>query len=167
MRHLKATNKLGVSNSHREALIRSLSLALIEKETIHTTIARAKALRSYADRVVTLAKYNDLASRRRLVQFLGSTETNIPGQNRVRLALRRVYDVLVPRFKDRISGYTQILRLSQRRSGDNAEMCMIRYIPSPEKEKKKVKETGAKGKKSGSRKKGEEVKASDTKKVKA
>lgn len=141
MRHLHAGRKLGVDQSHRIALLRSLTLALIEHEAIKTTTARAKELRWYADRIVTLAKRGDLSARRRMVQLLGSTQNLRTGENRVRMAIERVYEELVPRFQTRPGGYTQIIRIATRRAGDNTEMCLIRYLP-PADEKK----AGAKGK---------------------
>src|SRR4051812_41047304 len=118
MRHLHAGRKLGVAPHHRKALLRSLTLALIEKETIRTTPARAKELRWFAERVVTLAKRGDVSGRRHIVKLLGNTETKRPGENRVRIAIERIYSQLVPRFRTRPGGYTQILRLAQRRAGD-------------------------------------------------
>ena len=117
-------------------MLRSMTLALIESETIKTIPTRAKELRWWADRVITLAKRGDLASRRQMVQLLGSTETHKPGENRVRMAIEKVYTELTPRFKDRTGGYTQILRLAKRRAGDNADQCIMRYIPSEEDQKK-------------------------------
>lgn len=114
------------------ALLRSLTLALIEREEIKTTPARAKELRWYAERIVTLAKRGGVANRRHIVKLLGSTETKVPGENRVRNAIERVYSDLAVRFQTRPGGYTQILRLARRRPGDNAEMCIMRYIPAPE-----------------------------------
>src|SRR5262249_7653379 len=138
--------KLGVDNSHRKALLRGLTLSLIEHEGIRTTPARAKELRWFADRVVTLAKRGDLASRRQIVQLLGSVETGDSGKNRVRTAIDKIYTLLVPRYQGRNGGYTQIVRLAERRPGDNAEMCYMRYIPAPEEAKPKAKKEGGKGK---------------------
>ncbi|NBV50882.1 50S ribosomal protein L17 [bacterium] len=137
MRHAKAGDKLGVLPSHRVALLRNLTLALIEHGQIKTTTRRAKAMRWYAEHVVTLAKRGDLASRRQIVKLLGSTETNKPGHNRIRLALDKVYSDLAPRFKDRQGGYTQIFRLADPRVGDCAPMCLIQYLPGPESAKGK------------------------------
>lgn len=131
MRHLHTGRKLGVAPDHRRALLRSLTLALLEHETIRTTPARAKELRWYADRVVTLAKRGDLASRRQIVRLLGSTETN-SGTNRIRRVLDNLYSNLAPRFSTRPGGYTQMFRLMDRRPGDNAELCLLRYIPGEE-----------------------------------
>ena len=132
MRHLKSGRKLGVNPSHRKAMMRSMALALIERDQIQTTPARAKQLRTLSERLVTLAKRDKLHSRRRIVRLLGSTETKVIGQNRVRLALKKLYSDLVPRFKDRNGGYTQIVR-GHRRPGDNAETCIMRYVPLDEK----------------------------------
>lgn len=133
MRHLHTGRKLGVSPHHRKALLRNLTIALIEKETIKTTPARAKETRWFAERIVTLAKRGDVSGRRHIIKLLGSTQTNVPGENRIRNAIERVYSELVPRFQTRPGGYTQILRLAPRRAGDNAEMCLLRYIPGEEK----------------------------------
>ena len=137
MRHAKAGDKLGALPSHLTALLRNLTLALIEHGTIKTTTRRAKAMRWYAEHVVTLAKRGDLASRRQIVKLLGSTETGKPGHNRIRLALDKVYSEIAPRFKDRQGGYTQIFRLAQPRVGDAAPMCLIQYIPGAEDSKAK------------------------------
>lgn len=164
MRHLQIGRKLGVSAPHRKALLRSLTLSLIEHEAIKTTPARAKELRWYADRVVTLVKRGDVASLRQIVQLLGSTETYRPGENRIRLAIERLKKEIVPRFQSRTGGYTQILRLARNRAGDNAEMCVMRYIPSEEK-KDKGKKDGAK--KAASSKKKAEAAPAGKKSVKA
>lgn len=137
MRHAKAGDRLGVLPSHRVALLRNLTLALIEHGQIKTTTRRAKAMRWYAEHVVTLAKRGDLASRRQIVKLLGSTQTGKPGHNRIRLALDKVYSEIAPRFKDRQGGYTQIYRLAQPRVGDCAPMCLIQYLPGPEEAKVK------------------------------
>lgn len=148
MRHAKAGDKLGVLPSHRVALLRNLTLALIEHGRIKTTTRRAKAMRWYAEHVVTLAKRGDVASRRQIIKLLGSTQTGKPGHNRIRLAVEKVYTELAPRFKDRQGGFTQIFRLADPRVGDAAPMCFIQYIPgteetkgkAPEKSKKPAKE---------------------------
>ncbi len=146
MRHLQIGRKLGVDSSHRIALLRSLTLALIEEEAIKTTKARAKELRWYADRMVTLAKRGDIHGRRHMMKLLGSTQTYETGENRVRTAIAKVYETLAPRFKARPGGYTQIFHIAERRAGDNTEMVLMRYIPAPEDDKKK----GPKGKKADS-----------------
>jgi large subunit ribosomal protein L17 len=162
MRHLKTGRKLGVTVPHRKAMLRSLTLALIERETIRTTPARAKELRWYAERVVNLAKKGDVHSRRQIVKLLGSTQTYTTGENRVRKVLDRLYTHLAPRFKDRPGGCTQLIRLANRRAGDNAELCVFRYMPDPDAEKAAGKDKGAKAKKAKPEKKAKEVKAKAT-----
>jgi large subunit ribosomal protein L17 len=159
MRHLHAGRKLGRSPEHRRATLRALTLALIENESIKTIPSRAKELRWYAERAITLAKRGDVASVRQLVMMLGSTETNIPGENRVRNAITKVTKELAPRFKDRQGGYTQIFRLSTRRPGDNSEQCIMRYIPG-------VEDTKAKSKKAPKEAKNKEASAVEAKAVK-
>lgn len=169
MRHLHTGRKLGVSPHHRKALLRNLTLALIEKDAIQTTPARAKEIRWFADRVVTLAKRGDVHGRRTIVKLLGSTQTQHSGENRVRNAIDRVYTLLVPRFEGRNGGYTQILRLAPRRAGDNAEMCLMRYLPDEDGKKAapKDKAVKAKGKPKESEGKKVEAKAPKAKAAKA
>lgn len=149
MRHLEAGRKLGVNPDHRRALLRNLTIALIEQDCIRTSVPRAKELRWFAERVVTLAKRGNVAGRRRIVQILGSTQNSHNNENRIRKAIARVYSDLVPRFKDRSGGYTQILKLARTRPGDNSPRCLIRYIPDLD--KKKAKDSGSKTKKSASK----------------
>lgn len=141
MRHLHAGRKLGTYASHRTAIFRQMTLAIIERDAIQTTPARAKEFRWWAEHVVTLAKRGDVASRRQIVRLLGATETTKGTPNRVRTAIQKIYSDLVPRFQSRTGGYTQIIRLAKRRPGDNSEICVIQYLPSEEK-----KEKGGKGK---------------------
>jgi large subunit ribosomal protein L17 len=154
MRHLHSGRKLGRSPDHRRATLRSLTLALIENETITTIPSRAKELRFYAERAITLAKRGDLTGRRQLVKMLGSTQTFQTGENRVRNAIEKVYNNYLPRFKERHGGYTQIFRLATRRPGDNAEQCVMRYIPGPQDETtpKKAKKTTNEDNETGSNK---------------
>jgi large subunit ribosomal protein L17 len=79
--------------------------------------------------------------------MLGSTQTHTPGENRVRNAIEKLCKDLAPRFKDRQGGYTQIFRLASRRAGDNAEQCIMRYLPGPEDKKAKAPKDKAEGKK--------------------
>ncbi len=167
MRHLNVGRKLGMGADRRKAMLRSLTLALIENEAIRTTPARAKELRWFADRVVTLAKRGDLNSRRRIVQILGTTQTHKPGENRVRNVLERLYSSLVPRFKDRPGGYTQMIRLAKKRPGDNAEMCLFRYLPDPDAEKAGKKDKTAKKEKKVKAKAAKEKPAKEKKPAKA
>ena len=159
MRHRKKTIKLGRESSHREALLASLASNLIKRGRITTTISKAKAVRPFAEKLVTLAKRGDLAARRTVAQRL---KLHGPGaelsrdkearaqwhkQNDV---LRKLFAEVAPVFKDRPGGYTRILRLATR-GGDDAELALIEwvnYIPQAPKAKPEDKgKTKAAGKK--------------------
>lgn len=136
MRHRHSGRQLGVTPDHRRALLRNLTIALIEKEAIQTIPSRAKELRWFADRVITWAKQGDVAGRRQIIQLLGSSQNTGNGGNRIRNAIDKIYSDYVPRFKTRNGGYTQIFLLAKRRPGDNAEQCLMRYIPDESGSKK-------------------------------
>ena len=103
MRHLNQGRKLNRTSSHRKALFRNLVLSLIEHERIKTTDAKAKELRRYADRMVTLGKRGDLAARRLAFAFMQS-----------RTAVKKLFDEIAPRFTDRAGGYTRVVKFGVR-----------------------------------------------------
>jgi large subunit ribosomal protein L17 len=113
MRHLKSGRKLNRSGSHRRALLRNLVTALLERERIRTTDAKAKEVRRFAERMITLGKRGTLPARRRALAFIQK-----PG------VVRRLFDEIAPRFKDRPGGYTRTVKIGIRR-GDAAEMAVI------------------------------------------
>ncbi len=132
MRHQVDQRKLGRTSSHRLAMMRNLVTSLILKERIETTLPKAKELRRVADRMITLGKQGDLAARRRAARILRSDE-----------ALKKLFDGLSARFRDRAGGYTRILRFGMR-VGDGAPMAAIEYLgyefpKKVEKGKKEVK----------------------------
>jgi large subunit ribosomal protein L17 len=130
MRHLNAGRKLGRSSAHRNALYRNLVGALLAHDRIRTTDQKAKEIRRFADRMVTLGKSGTLAARRRAIAYLRDPKV-----------VRRLFDDVAPRFTDRAGGYTRIVKLG-RRPGDAAALSMIEltgYSESLEKPKKKAK----------------------------
>lgn len=140
MRHLKDTYKLNRTSSHRRCLFANMLKALITHGRIETTIPKAKALRRYADRMITLAKKGDLAARRRaigemMVRFNSLTDKQERAAksgdtyafNDDRLVINKLFGELGPRFANRQGGYTRIVR-SGRRVGDNAQTCLIEYL---------------------------------------
>ena len=138
MRHRVAYRKLGRVTPHRIALLRNLATALFERERIRTTLMKAKELRPYAEKLITLAKRdeNRLHARRRAARDI---------QNPI--VLRKLFDDLGARFAARPGGYTRILRLGPRQ-GDGAEMAIVELIGSewkPEKKDEKGKKQQAKG----------------------
>jgi large subunit ribosomal protein L17 len=120
MRHRVAHRKLGRTTPHRIALLRNLATALFERERIRTTLMKAKELRPYAERLITLAKReDDRIHARRLV------ERDI----RDRKIVAKLFDSLGARYATRPGGYTRILRLGPRR-GDGAEMAIVELLGS-------------------------------------
>lgn len=140
MRHLKDTNKLGRTSSHRRCLMANMLKSLIINGRIQTTLAKAKLLRRYADRMVTLAKQNTLAARRRAISGMmirynkltpkearAAKDGDTSAFNDDRLVMGKLFDELGPRFLQREGGYTRIIK-NDRRVGDNAQTCFIEYL---------------------------------------
>ncbi|MBI4041155.1 MAG: 50S ribosomal protein L17 [Deltaproteobacteria bacterium] len=137
MRHLKLKGQLGVTSSHRQALLRNLLSGLLQHERIQTTIANAKQLKRFADPIIELGKNPGLNEKRLARQVVHQKD-----------AFEKLFSVYGPRFKTRQGGYTRIFRLGHRH-GDNAQMSLIEILPEPHKEKDpriiKVKGTKAEG----------------------
>ncbi len=140
MRHLKDRRKLNRTTSHRRCLMANMLKSLILNERIQTTIPKAKLLRRYADRMITLAKKGSLASRRRAIaQMMIRYNTLTPKEARAakegdtssfnddRLVIEKLFNTLGPRFSSRNGGYTRIIR-GHKRVGDNAQTCFIEYL---------------------------------------
>ncbi|MCZ6674404.1 MAG: 50S ribosomal protein L17 [Verrucomicrobia bacterium] len=137
MRHLKHRHELGVKKAHRMALMANLACALIKEGRIKTTLAKAKALRPFAEKLVTLAKHGTLADRRLANSKLRNKE-----------ALQLLFNEKVEEFKDRPGGYTRIYKIGNR-LGDAAEMAIIELIPAADegygkRKKKKAKKAAKK-----------------------
>jgi large subunit ribosomal protein L17 len=141
MRHRVAHRKLGRVTPHRLAMLRNLASALFERERIRTTLMKAKELRPYAERLITLAKRNDdrLHARRQALRDIHDPSV-----------VKKLFDTLGARFASRPGGYTRILRLGPRR-GDGAEMAIVEligseYQPAKKEEKGKKDAPAAKAK---------------------
>ena len=153
MRHRKKGRILGRNSSHRLALFRNLSRALITHESIRTTVPKAKELRPFVEKLITLAKKAHLADdgtpagkikslhyRRQAMAGLGPThgtgvydrENNAATEKTADTVLKKLFSVIGPRFKDRPGGYTRILKLSVRRLGDAGEIAMIELLKEGE-----------------------------------
>ena len=113
MRHRKKGRELGRTRSHKKAMLRNMVTSLILHERIRTTEAKAKELRPFAERLITLAKKGDLHSRRLAGRQISDSE-----------ALRKLFNHIGPRFERRPGGYTRILKLGTRK-GDGAELALI------------------------------------------
>ena len=140
MRHLKDTCKLNRTGSHRRCMFANMLKSLIEHGRIETTVPKAKELRRYADKMITLAKKNTLAARRdaiaqMMVQFNTLTEKekraaragDTSSYSRDRIVIDRLFTDLGPRFASRQGGYTRIIK-GGRRVGDGAQTCFIEYL---------------------------------------
>lgn len=128
MRHRVSGNKLRRNSSHRRALLRNLVTSLFDKERVSTTLAKARAARPLAEKMITLTKKDTLHSRRQALRFIFKKDT-----------VKKLFDEIGPRFIERPGGYTRIVKLGPR-AGDGAEMAMIELIGSEFKKKKKKKE---------------------------
>ena len=116
MRHRKKGRKLQRTASHRRAMLRNLATSLFRHERIETTTAKAKELRPYAERLITLARRGDLHARRLVARKIQDREV-----------LGKLFDEISPRYADRPGGYTRILKLGNRK-GDAAEISLIELV---------------------------------------
>ena len=133
MRHQKKTIKLGRTAEHRKALLANQVCSLIEHERIKTTLAKAKAVRPLAEKMVTLGKNGSLHARRTALAVL-----------RQKNAVKKLFDNIAPRSATRSGGYTRIIRLGQRKS-DSASVAFIEWVDAaPVVEEKPVEEKASK-----------------------
>ena len=116
MRHRNKGRQLSRTSSHREALLRNLATSLFRHGRISTTTAKAKELRPFAERLITLAKRGDLHARRLAARRIADNEV-----------LHNLFADIGPRFAERPGGYTRILKLGHRQ-GDGAEMALIELV---------------------------------------
>ena len=128
MRHGKAGRKLGVTTTHRKAMFANMAVALLKHEQIATTLPKAKELKGFVERLITLGKKGGLANRRLAQSRLRDEKIT-----------KKLFDVLGPRYKERQGGYTRVLKAGFR-YGDNAAMAVIELVD---------RDRAAKGKDSG------------------
>ena len=132
MRHREKGRQLGRNTKHRRALYRNLVTSLLEHERIETTEAKAKEIRGFTDRMITLGKEGDLPARRRALSFLRS-----------KAVVSKLFSDVAGRFRERNGGYTRIIK-TRRRIGDAAEMVAIELVvKGTGPEKAKVDQTGS------------------------
>lgn len=125
-----AYRKLGRTSAHRKAMLRNLTTDLIVNEKIVTIETRAKEVRKFVEKMITLGKKGDLASRRRAAAFVMNVVADVKEENDdvvVQSALQKLFDDLAPRFAERNGGYTRILKMSERR-GDAAKMVVLELV---------------------------------------
>lgn len=120
MRHRLAGRRLGRNMAHRKATMKSLSVALFTHDSIETTVSKAKELRRYAEPLITLAKTDSIANRRRAYAALGNNQE----ASRV---VKKLFGEIGPHFAERPGGYTRILKMGER-LGDAAQMSRIELV---------------------------------------
>ncbi|UOG74264.1 50S ribosomal protein L17 [Hymenobacter tibetensis] len=117
MRHGKTINHLGRTASHRNAMLANMASSLIMHKRVTTTVAKAKALRQFVEPLLTKSKNDTTHSRRTVFSVLENKET-----------LKELFGDVAAKIANRPGGYTRIIKLSQSRLGDNAEMCIIELV---------------------------------------
>ena len=140
MRHNKKFNHLGRTKSHREALLSNMTVSLIKAKRITTTVAKAKALRVYAEPIINRAKDDSTNSRRIVFSYLQDKE-----------AIKELFGEIAVKIANRPGGYLRILKLGNR-LGDNAAMAMIEFVDYNENLLKETAEKKAKTRRSRSKK---------------
>ncbi|MCP5022455.1 MAG: 50S ribosomal protein L17 [bacterium] len=123
MRHRVAGFKLGRTTSHRIAMTRNMAASVIEHERIITTLPKAKAVKPFIEKLVTLSKEASQHNRRRAFSKLRNKE-----------AVEKLFDTLGPRFADRPGGYLRIIKLAKRRLGDGGERAILEFVVKTPKE---------------------------------
>jgi large subunit ribosomal protein L17 len=127
MRHRVKGKKLRRDTAHRRALLRNLVTSFLDKERIRTSLAKAKAARPLAEKMITLAKRDTLHARRRAIRFIFREEV-----------VKKLFSELGPRFSERPGGYTRIVKIGPRR-GDGMDMAILELIGTEFKKKEKKK----------------------------
>lgn len=142
MRHRIAGRQLSRTSQHRIAMRRNLAASLIQHETISTTLEKAKDVKSFIEKLITLAKKGTLSARRRAIALLGNRaiveyEDDEPVKKGT--VVGKLFSELGPRYLDRPGGYTRIVRLSLRRLGDDGELALLQLVGKEEVSKKEAK----------------------------
>jgi large subunit ribosomal protein L17 len=154
MRHRVAGRELSRTSEHRLALRRNLVASLFEHETISTTGIKAKEVKSFAEKLITLAKKGTLAARKQAISMLGNRDIvkEEDGElKRTGTVIQKLFSELGPRYLDRQGGYTRIIKLPKRRLGDGGELVLLQLVGQTKgledtSSSKKKKKSASKGK---------------------
>ena len=142
MRHRVAGRRLSRTSQHRLAMRRNLVASLIQHETISTTIEKAKEVKAFAEKLITLARKGTLSARRRAITLLGDRDIiDYEDGKAVKKGtlIGKLFSEIGPRYLDRPGGYTRIIRLSLRRLGDNGQVVLLQLVGPEETSKKETK----------------------------
>jgi len=135
MRHKVAGRRLGRDSEHHLAMRRNMVASLFEHETISTTIEKAKEIKPFAEKMITLAKKGTLTARRRVIAKLGDRDILVEQDGQLAkkgTVIGKLFSEIGPRYLDRPGGYTRIIRLSQRRLGDNGQLVLLQLVGQQE-----------------------------------
>lgn len=155
MRHRIAGRQLSRTREHRLAMRRNLVSSLFEHETVSTTIQKAKEVRGFAEKLITLAKKGTLASRRRAIALLNNRAIYSDQDGKAvktGTVISKLFSEIGPRYLDRSGGYTRIIHLSKRRLGDNGQLVLLQLVGQ---EEGQAAEKSGKGKRSRAKKSAE------------
>jgi large subunit ribosomal protein L17 len=134
-RHMMRGRQLSRDTEHRKALRRNMVQSLFEHGKIRTTLPKAKEVRAFAEKLITLARTNNLTNRRRVIQLMNDrrlTDENqefiTDAKGRERTVVHKLFDDVAPKFADRQGGYTRIIKLSDYRIGDAASLVLLQLL---------------------------------------
>jgi len=158
MRHLIATKKLSRDTDHRKALMRNLAAGLFISGRIKTTLPKARFVRKFVERIITIAKRNDLTARRQVIAMIqdrfivNAEETDVKRDKSFNikkgpLLVTKIFSEIAPKYANVNGGYTRIIHLADRRIGDSSELCYLELVDPTQKKSMKKSRTGGNRKK--------------------
>ena len=134
-RHMVRGRQLSRDTEHRKALRRNMVQSLFEHGKVRTTLPKAKEVRAFAEKLITLARRNDLTSRRRVISLMNDRRITDEEQEfitdekgRARTVVHKLFDEVAPKFADRQGGYTRIIKLSDYRIGDGGSLVLLQLL---------------------------------------
>ena len=158
MRHRLFGKELSRTSSHRKALRRNMAASLIQHGAIRTTLIKAKELRKFVENIITIAKQNTLAARRRVISIMGDRRmTDNEGEFLDLSVVQKLFSEVAPKYASRNGGYTRIIRLAERRIGDSGKQVLLQLVEEAAAEK------APKGKRAAKKDKGKADKSADSK----
>ena len=129
MRHRVAGRHLSRTSSHRKAMRRNMAASLIQHGAVRTTEPKAKDVRRFVERLITMARQNTLHARRRVIAALGDRRmTDDEGQFLDKTVVQKLFDEVAPRYVDRPGGYTRVIRLAEHRVGDAGTQVILQLV---------------------------------------
>ncbi|MCJ7544448.1 MAG: 50S ribosomal protein L17 [Phycisphaerae bacterium] len=129
MRHCISGKQLSRSTAHRRSLRRNMAASLFQHGAIRTTEAKAKEVRRFAEKLVTLARRGTLHARRRVIALLRDRDmVDAEGEVAEKTVVQKLFDEIAPRYRERPGGYTRIVRLAERRIGDSGVQVLLQLV---------------------------------------